>query len=89
VRVVEVRVEDLLGVGERAIESAAHNGKVLRHLLVVDEVAVLPIVLLDLRSNCQLRQSTTPTKRAGAEHLAEVPEAQMALFPYLLIQRSR
>lgn len=48
--VVQVGVEDLLGVGEGAVESCAHDGKVLGHLLVVDEVALLPVVLLDLFS---------------------------------------
>jgi len=48
VRVVEVRIQDLFGVGERAIESRADNGEVLGHLLVVDEVALLLVVLADL-----------------------------------------
>jgi hypothetical protein len=41
-------VQNLLGICEGAVETAAHNGEVLRHLLVVDEVALLPVVLLDL-----------------------------------------
>jgi hypothetical protein len=40
-----MRVEDLLGKGEGAIEALADNGKVLRHLGVVDVVALLPVVL--------------------------------------------
>ena len=48
VRIVQVRVEDLLGVGQGAVQAAADNGEVLGHLLVVDEVALLPVVLLDL-----------------------------------------
>jgi hypothetical protein len=46
--VVEMRVEDLLGICEGPVEAAAHNRKVLGHLLVVDEVALLPVVLPDL-----------------------------------------
>ena len=48
VRVVEVRIQDLFGIGERAIESRADNGEVFGHLLVVDEVALLLVVLADL-----------------------------------------
>ena len=50
VRVVQVRVENLLGVRERAVETAANDGEVLGHLLVVDEVVLLPVVLTDLCS---------------------------------------
>lgn len=50
VGVVQVRVKNLLGVCEGAVETAADNGKVLGHLLVVDEVALFPVVLLDLSS---------------------------------------
>lgn len=46
--VVQVRVEDLLGVCEGAVEPRPDDGEVLGHLLVVDEVALLPVVLLDL-----------------------------------------
>jgi hypothetical protein len=42
-RVVKVRVEDLLGVGERALETRTDNVKVLGHLLVVDVVALFRI----------------------------------------------
>ena len=48
VGVIQVRVENLLGVGERAVEAGTHDGEVLRHLLVVDEVVLLPVVLADL-----------------------------------------
>jgi hypothetical protein len=48
VRIVEMRVENLLGVCKRTIQSAANNGKVLGHLLVVNEVAFLLVVLADL-----------------------------------------
>jgi len=48
VRVVEMRVQDLLGEGERAVQALAHDGQVLAHLLVVDEVALLEVVHLDL-----------------------------------------
>lgn len=47
-RVVEMGIQNLLGVCEGAVETAAHNGEVLRHLLVVDEVALFPVVLLNL-----------------------------------------
>ena len=40
-----MRVQDLLGVGKRAIESLADNRKVLGHLLVIDEVVRLLVVL--------------------------------------------
>lgn len=48
VRVVQVRVQDLLGKGQGSVEPAADNREVLRHLLVVDEVVLLPVVLADL-----------------------------------------
>lgn len=48
VGVVQVRVEDLLGKGERTVEAATHNLEVLAHLLVVDVVALLPVGHLDL-----------------------------------------
>lgn len=43
-----MRVEDLLGEGKGAVESRAHNGEVLGHLLVVDEAVLLEVVLPDL-----------------------------------------
>lgn len=46
--VVQMGVQDLLCVCEGSVQPAADNGKVLRHLLVVDEVALFPVVLLDL-----------------------------------------
>ncbi len=46
--VIQVRVEDLLGVGEWAVETLANNVEVLGHLLVVDVVALLVDVLADL-----------------------------------------
>jgi hypothetical protein len=48
--IVEVRVEDLLGKGEGAVESRPHDCEVLRHLLVVDEAVLLEVVLPDLHS---------------------------------------
>ena len=48
VGVVQVRVEDLLGEGERAVETAADNLEVLAHLRIVDVVALLPVGHLDL-----------------------------------------
>jgi hypothetical protein len=48
VRVVQVGVEDLLGEGKRAVETAADDLQVLAHLLVVDVVALLPVGHLDL-----------------------------------------
>jgi hypothetical protein len=43
VRVVQMRVENLLSKGERAIETLAHNAEVLAETLVVDVVALLPV----------------------------------------------
>jgi hypothetical protein len=40
VRVVKVRVEDLLGVSERTLQTGTDDGEVLGHLLVVDVVAL-------------------------------------------------
>ena len=48
VRIIQMRVEDLLSVCERPVQSSADNGQVLRHLLVVDEVVALMDVLGDL-----------------------------------------
>lgn len=48
VRIIQMRVEDLLGVGERPVQASTDNGQVLGHLLVVDEVALLVDVLVDL-----------------------------------------
>lgn len=48
VRVVQVRIQNLLGVAQRAVEAGADNVQVLGHLLVVDEVVGLPDVLGDL-----------------------------------------
>lgn len=48
VGVVQMRVEDLLGEGERAVQALAHDLEVLAHLLVVDVVALLPIGHFDL-----------------------------------------
>jgi hypothetical protein len=39
-RIVKVRVEDLLGVSERALKTRTDNVEVLGHLLVVDVVAL-------------------------------------------------
>ena len=48
VGVIQVGIEDLLSIGERAVQASADDGEVLRHLLVVDEVVLLPVVLADL-----------------------------------------
>lgn len=53
--IVQVGVENLLSIGKRAVESGTNNGEVLRHLLVVDEVALLPVVLLDLFARACVR----------------------------------
>jgi hypothetical protein len=47
-RIVEMRVEDFFGVCEWLVEAAADDRQVLRYLLVVDVVAFLPVVHLDL-----------------------------------------
>jgi hypothetical protein len=57
VRVVEMRVEDLLGKGERAVEALAHDAQVLAHLLVVDVVALLEVVHLDLAGQRSIADS--------------------------------
>jgi hypothetical protein len=41
-------VENLLGEGERAVQSLANDVEVLVHLLVVDVVALLPVGHFDL-----------------------------------------
>lgn len=48
VGVVQMGVENLLGVRQGLVKASADDGEVLGHLLVVDEVALLPVVLLDL-----------------------------------------
>jgi len=58
--VVQVRVENLLTVGERAVETRPDDVEVLGHLLVVDEVALLPVVLTDLREHVSLTSSQFP-----------------------------
>ena len=48
-RVVQVRVQNLLGVGEGAVvEPLAHDAQVLAHLRIVDVVARLMVGHLDL-----------------------------------------
>ena len=47
-RVVQMRVEDLLGVCERAIEAFPHDVEVLVHLGIVDVMTLLPVGHLDL-----------------------------------------
>lgn len=49
-RVVQVRVEDLLSVGQRSVQTSTNDVEVLGHLLVVDVVTLLPVVLSDLSS---------------------------------------
>lgn len=48
VGVVQMRVQNLFGEGERAVQASADNLEVLAHLLVVDEVALLPVGHFDL-----------------------------------------
>jgi len=48
VGIVEMGVENLFGVCERPIEPLTDDGKILRHLLVIDEVALFLVVLGDL-----------------------------------------
>lgn len=48
VGVVQVGVENLLGEGQRTIETLAHYAQVLAHLLVVDVMALLPVGHFDL-----------------------------------------
>lgn len=51
VGIIQVRVENLLGIVQRSVETGTNNGEVLGHLLVVDEVVILPVVLADLQFN--------------------------------------
>ena len=46
--IIQMGVENLLGIGQGTVETGANNLKVLGHLLVVDEVALLPVVLANL-----------------------------------------
>jgi hypothetical protein len=46
--VIQVRVQDLLGIGERALKTTTDDVEVLGHLLVVDVVALLVDGHLDL-----------------------------------------
>ena len=55
VGIVQMGIEDLLSIGERAIESGANNGQVLGHLLVIDEVALLLVVLADFLVQRRIR----------------------------------
>lgn len=48
VRVIQMRVENLLGVGKGSVKTRSNDGEVLGHLLVVDEVAFFPDVLANL-----------------------------------------
>jgi hypothetical protein len=48
VRVIQVRVENLLSVGQRSVQTSTNDVEVLGHLLVVDVVTLLPVVLSDL-----------------------------------------
>jgi hypothetical protein len=48
VGVVQMGVQDLLGEGERAVQTSTDNLEVLAHLLVVDVVALLPVGHFDL-----------------------------------------
>jgi len=52
--IIQMGVENLLSEGKRAVESCADNGKVLGHLLVVDEVVLLEEVLPDLFAKSSL-----------------------------------
>jgi hypothetical protein len=49
-RVVQVRVENLLSVGQRSVQTSTNDVEVLGHLLVVDVVTLLPVVLSNLSS---------------------------------------
>ena len=69
-RVVEMGVEDLLGVHERAIESLAYNCQVFRHLLVVDEVVVLVDILLDLA----VERVVSHSSHTATSHLGSCPQ---------------
>lgn len=70
--VVQVRVDDLLGVGEGFVQAAPDNGEVFAQLLVGDEVALLMDVLVDLAAQRRIAdggQATTGQPREP-EHFA-------------------
>lgn len=48
VGIIQMGVEDLLGVGKGSVKTRSNDGEVLGHLLVVDEVAFFPDVLANL-----------------------------------------
>lgn len=62
--IVKMRVENLLGVRERSVEASADDGQVLGHLLVVDEVVLLPVVLANLFPRVS-RAFATPGRTDG------------------------
>jgi len=64
-------VENLLGVGERLVQSLADDAQVLVHLCIVDVVALLPVGHLDL-----LGESGVIDGRKAAT--AELSRCQMA-----------
>ncbi|KAI6748464.1 hypothetical protein HG530_015500 [Fusarium avenaceum] len=54
VRISQVRVQDLLSVGQGSVQARTNDIEVVGHLLVVDEVALLPVVLADLQKRSRL-----------------------------------
>jgi hypothetical protein len=47
-RISQVRVQDLLSVGQGSVQARTNDVEVVGHLLIVDEVTLLPVVLADL-----------------------------------------
>ena len=75
VRVVQVRVENLLGKGEGAVETRADNAQVLAHLLVVDVVALFPVGHLDLAGEGSIADGgQLPARSKALAHAAEPRE---------------
>ena len=77
VGVVQMRVQDLLGKGERSVQAAAHNLEVLAHLLVVDEVALLPVGHFDLAGQRSIADGSQLPARSKA--LADAAEPRELL----------
>jgi hypothetical protein len=78
VRVVQVRVQNLLGEGERpVVQSGPDNAQVLAHLLVVDKVALLGVGHLDLLGEGSILDGGECATAQGA---GLCRECQLAMF---------
>ena len=77
VGVVQMGVEDLLGEGEGAVETATDDSEVLAHLLVVDVVALLPVCHFDLAGEGSIADGGQLPARSKT--LAEAAESRELL----------